>query len=262
MALNDLSYSPLIYTIFSVVIVSLISFIGILMLAIQKKLLNKILIFLVSFAVGALIGDAFIHLLPEAIEEGIEPFTFGKNALIGIIIFFLLEKFMRWHHRHVFDHKEEHAHKHQYVQPYVWMNLFGDGLHNFIDGMIIAGSYLISLPLGLASTIAVVIHEGAQEIGDFAVLIKGGLSQGRALFYNFLSALTALIGGLAIFLIGTNVENLESFLIPFTFAGFIYIALGSLIPELHHEDTFKKLIAQLAGMLLGVGIMASLLYVG
>lgn len=250
----------LIYTLASVVIVSLVSFFGIVLLSLKKDFLERIMLFLVSFAIGALIGDAFLHLGPEAIEEGIAPLMFGVYALVGIITFFVIEKFLRWHHRHVFEHREERHHHHE-IQPYVWMNLLGDGVHNFIDGMVIGGSYLISIPLGITTTLAVVIHEGAQELGDFAVLIKGGLSRARALFYNFLSAITAIIGGLLTLFIGSRIESISLFLVPFTFAGFVYIALATLIPELHHEDTLKKLVVQVLGIILGVGVMALLLLV-
>lgn len=250
------------YTMISVVVVSLVSFIGLWMLSLKQNVLEKMLLFLVSFAVGALLGDAFLHLLPKALHEGAEPVEFGAYALAGTIIFFLIEKFLRWHHRHIFNNIDDtahHEHHHAYIKPYVWMNLVGDGIHNFIDGMVIGGSYLISMPLGITTTLAVVIHEGAQEMGDFAVLMKGGLSRSKALFYNFLSSITAIIGGILTFVIGTRTENVASFLIPFTFAGFIYIATATLIPELHHEDTPEKLRAQVVGILLGVAIMTLLL---
>ena len=247
------------YTLASVAIVSLISFIGIFLISMKKDFLQRILLFLVSFAVGALIGDAFIHLLPESLEAGITPIAFGSYALIGIIVFFVIEKFLRWQHRHLFVHPEDRHHKHKLIQPFVWMNLIGDGVHNFIDGIIIAGSYLVSIPLGITTTLAVLFHEGAQEIGDFAILIKGGLSRSKALFYNFLSALTAIVGGVLTLLIGVRVANLSAFLVPFTFAGFVYIAMATLIPELHHEDTPNKLVMQVLGIVLGVLVMAALL---
>lgn len=247
------------YTVGSLVIVSLVSFVSILFLSFRKEFLQKLLLFFVSFAVGALIGDAFLHILPEAIENT-DPATFSFYAVIGVVVFFLIEKFLRWHHRHLFEHKEERNHHHAYVEPYVWMNLFGDGIHNFIDGVIVAGSYLISIPLGITTTLAVIFHEGAQELGDFAVLIKGGLSRGRALFYNFLSAVTAVIGGVVTLGFGSRVQELPHYLLPFTFAGFLYISMASLIPELHHEDNLKQLVVQLWGILCGVAIMWVLLF--
>jgi zinc and cadmium transporter len=138
------------------------------------------------------------------------------------------------------------------------MNLFGDGMHNFVDGMVIAGSYMVSIPLGMTTTLAVIAHEGAQELGDFAVLIKGGLTRRKALWFNFLSAVAAILGGLITIFISTQIENLASFLLPFTFAGFLYIALGTLIPELHQETLPRQLLAQAVGILMGIGLMALL----
>ncbi|MFQ5474217.1 MAG: ZIP family metal transporter [Candidatus Nanoarchaeia archaeon] len=247
------------YTLGSVILVSLVSFIGILFISMRKKFLEKILLLLVSFAVGALVGDAFIHLLPKAIEEGAEPSTFGAYALVGFMTFFVIEKVLRWQHRHLFS-SHDHNMK-SYTQPYVWMNLFGDGIHNFIDGAIIAGSYMISIPLGITTTVAVLLHEGAQEMGDFAVLVKGGLSKMKALFFNFLSSLTAIVGALLTLMTGEGIDSLSSFLVPFTFAGFIYIALANLIPELHHEEKPSQLVLQIIGVSAGIFVMAALLMI-
>lgn len=243
------------YTLVSVFIVSFVSFMGIFILSLQKTLLQRMLLFLVSFAIGALLADPFLHILPKALEEGYDPLFFGAVAVVGIFIFFIIDKFLRWRHRHVLGHHKKHD-----VKPYVWLNLFGDGIHNFIDGALIAGSYLVSIPLGITTTLAVIFHEGAQELGDFAVLISGGLSRAKALFYNFLSALTAIFGGVLTLLLKTRIDTLETFLIPFTFAGFLYIALGTLLPELHHEETPKKLAIQTLGIALGIGVMAVLLF--
>ena len=253
-----MAFEAPIYTIISVILVSLVSFAGVLLLSFRRSFLNRILLFLVSFAVGALLGDAFIHLLPKSIEQT-EPLLFGLYTLAGLIIFFGIEKFLRWQHRHIFQHKNYHENRHQFVKSYVWINLFGDGIHNFIDGMIIAGSYLVSIPLGMATTLAVIFHESAQEIGDFAVLIKGGLSRGKALFFNFLSAVAAVAGGVITLLIGSGTESFIIFLIPFTFAGFLYLALATLMPELHYEDRPSQLLVQLIGIMLGIGVMALLL---
>jgi zinc and cadmium transporter len=254
-----MAYDVWLYTLVSVIGVSVLSFSGLLFLTLQKNFLEKIMLFLVSFSVGALLGDAFLHIFPGAIEAGALPLAFGMSALVGFLIFFVIEKFLRWHHRHLFEHVEDDHHAHTLTKPYVWMNLLGDGVHNFIDGMIIAGSYLVSVPLGITTTLAVVFHEGAQEIGDFAILIKGGLSHSKALFYNFLSALAAIVGGVLTLIVGSRVAGVTQFLVPFTFAGFTYIAMATLIPELHHEDTFKKLIVQVVGIILGVAVMAALL---
>lgn len=207
---------------------------------------------LVSFSAGALLGDSFIHLIPQISETT----GFGLNAavslLAGIMIFFILEKFIQWRHCHVPTSK---SHPH----PFAYMNLIGDGLHNFIDGMLIAASYIVSIPLGIATTLAVIFHEIPQEIGEFGVLISGGFSRLKALFFNFLSALTAVVGAIVILIIGTRVQGITEFLIPFTAGGFIYIAGSDLIPEMHKENKIGKSLLQLVGLAAGMGIMAALI---
>ncbi|MBI5179868.1 MAG: ZIP family metal transporter, partial [Nitrospirae bacterium] len=155
------------YTIGSVVLVSAISFVGILSLLFDRERLNKMLLFLVSFAVGGLFGDAFIHLLPESFEKLGAKLTTSLFIILGILLFFVLEKFIRWRHCHI-PTSEEHPH------PLVTMNLIGDSVHNFIDGMLIGASYIVNIPIGITTTIAIILHEIPQEIGDFGVLVHGG----------------------------------------------------------------------------------------
>lgn len=241
-----------IYSLASVLIVSLISFVGLLTLTIKADKLKKILLYMVSFSAGALFGDAFIHLLPEAVEE----IGFGLNisiyVLLGIGFFFIIEKFIHWRHCHI-PSSEEHVH------PFAMMNLFGDGVHNFIDGLIIAASYLVSIPVGIATTLAVILHEIPSEIGDFGVLLHGGFSKGKALFYNFVTALAAVLGAIVSLSISSYVENITVFLIPFAAGGFIYIAGSDLIPELHKEVKVKKSLLQFIAIVLGVSVMLLLL---
>ena len=242
-----------IYSLASVLIVSLISFVGLLTLTIKADKLKKILLYMVSFSAGALFGDAFIHLLPEAVEE----IGFGLNisiyVLLGIGFFFIIEKFIHWRHCHI-PSSEEHVH------PFAMMNLFGDGVHNFIDGLIIAASYLVSIPVGIATTLAVILHEIPSEIGDFGVLLHGGFSKGKALFYNFVTALAAVLGAIVSLSISSYVENITVFLIPFAAGGFIYIAGSDLIPELHKEVEVKKSLLQFVAIVLGVLVMFLLLF--
>lgn len=240
------------YTILSVIIVSLISLIGVFTLAIKEENLKKILFMLVSFSAGALLGDSFMHLIPQISETTGFGFNAAISLLAGIMIFFILEKFIQWRHCHVPTSK---SHPH----PFAYMNIIGDGLHNFIDGMLIAASYIVSIPLGIATTLAVVFHEIPQEIGEFGVLIHGGFSRAKALFFNLLSALTAVVGAVAILLIGTKVQGVTDFLIPFTAGGFIYIAGSDLIPEMHKESKIGKSLLQLVGLAAGMGIMAALI---
>ena len=232
----------------SVFIISLISLIGIFTLLIKENKIKKILLFLVSFSTGALFGGAFIHLLPEAVEE----FGFGLEisvyVILGILLFFILEKFLHWRHCHVPTSKK-HPH------PMAVTNIVGDGLHNLIDGLVIGGAYMAGFSVGFATTIAVVLHEVPQEIGDFVVLLHAGLSKTKALFFNFLSALMAVIGVIISLSIGAKIGNYSLVLLPLTAGGFIYIAGSDLIPELHKENIPSKSFIQFMFIVLGVSVM-------
>jgi len=236
------------YSFVSVCIVSLISLVGILTFSLRRETLRSILLYLVSFSAGGLFGDAFIHLIPEAVEEG----GFGLNTsiyiLLGIIFSFIVEKFLQWRHCHI-PTSGEHPH------PFAHMNLFGDAVHNFIDGLIIAGSYIVSPSLGVATTLAVVFHEIPQEIGDFGVLIYGGFKKSRALLFNFLSALTAIFGAFTSLGLSLYMKGFISFLVPFAAGQFIYIAGSDLIPELQKEYEFSKSVLQLVAFILGTLIL-------
>lgn len=243
------------YTLTSVIIVSLISLVGVLTLFFNEKILRKILIFLVSFAAGALLGDVFLHLLPEVFIETNAVFQYSVFILLGIILFFLLENIIRWQHCHDLA-CEEHPH------PFGYNVLVGDGLHNFIDGVIIAGSFLVSIPLGIATSLAVIFHEIPQEFGDFAILIQAGFTRKKALFFNFLSALFALLGAIVALIIQSRMEYLSLFIISFTIGGFIYIATADLIPELHRKTaTARNILYELLFFILGLVVMALLLLV-
>lgn len=241
------------YIFLSVIIVSLLSFIGALSLALKPEKLKRITIFFVSLSAGTLLGDSFIHLLPEMVKEKNYSPSVWLWVLGGIIIFFILEKIICWRHCHI-PTSAEHPHH------LGLMNLIGDGLHNFIDGLVIAGSFLTAPSLGIATTLAVVAHEIPQEIGDFGVLIHAGYSRAKALFFNFFSALLAVFGALIALLAGPQIENFSSFIIPFTAGGFIYIATADLIPELKKELRPWQSLSQLLSILLGLGIMIGLRY--
>ena len=237
------------YTIASVFLVSLISFIGVVSLALTKERLSRVLFLMVAFAVGALFGDAFIHLLPESFERLGAGVSTSLLVILGIVIFFVLEKFIHWRHCHI-PVSRQHSH------PLVAMNLIGDGIHNLIDGILIAASYLASIPIGIATTAAVILHEIPQEIGDFGVLIHGGLSIRKALLYNFLTGLIAVVGALIPLILGESSNHMTTFFLPITAGGFIYIAGSDLIPELKHDARIKTSLGQFISILLGVGIMA------
>lgn len=244
--------SQWIYALFSVLAVSLVSLIGVFTLGFQTDKLKKWLLYLVSFAAGALLGDSFLHLLPEAIEEGIDPFTVSVFALLGIVLFFILEKVIFWRHCHV-PTSESHPH------PLGKINLIGDGLHNFIDGVIIGASFLVSVPLGVTTTLAVLLHEIPQEIGDFSILLHAGYTKKKALLFNFFSACIAVLGTVLVLSLGDSVEALADALVPLTIVGFIYIAAADLLPEIHRESNPRKSFLQLFFFVLGIALMALLL---
>lgn len=242
------------YTLLSVFLVSLISLVGIVTLAMDEKRLKRALLFLVSFAVGGLFGDVFIHILPEAFEKAASSLRVSFGVMAGILVFFILEKFIYWRHCHsgVCD---------MHNKPVVWLNLIGDAFHNFIDGIIIGASYTVSFPIGLTTTLAVILHEIPQEIGDYGILVNGGLSRFRALVMNFLCALVAVLGAVAALLLGPYIKDFTDYALPLTAGGFIYLAGSDLIPELHREVRFSRSVFQLLSIILGVAVMALLLLI-
>jgi len=240
------------YSLGSVFLVSLVSLIGIFTISIKLENLKKILIYLVSFSAGALLGGAFIHLIPEITESMGFGMEVSMAILLGILFSFVLEKVVRWRHCHDPDCSEHRS--------LAYMNLVGDAVHNFMDGIIIAAAYLVSIPVGIATTIAVLFHEIPQEIGDFGVLLYAGFSKKKVLLFNFLSALTAVLGALMMLLLSTVVEGAVSFLVPFAAGMFIYIAGSDLIPELHKEREPKKSVFQFIAFVLGILVMASLMF--
>lgn len=247
----------------SVLIVSLVSFVGVLTLSLRRQVVDRLLLLFVSLSAGTLFGGAFLHLLPEAVET--EGFTLQVSLLIlaGVLLFFILEKFIHWHHCHTmgFDTAglEKHTHKHS-KQHIGILNLLGDGLHNLLDGLIIAGSYLVSVPVGIATTLAVIIHEVPQEIADFGILLYAGWSHKKALFLNFLSAAVAILGTVLGLLLGSKGEWFAQMIIPIAAGGFVYIAGANLIPELHKQCDLKSSIWHIVVFILGIGLMFGLLF--
>ncbi len=239
-------------TLGAVATVSALSLVGVVTLVIRPRTLERALHALIAFAAGALLGDAFIHLLPEIAESkaGFD-LTASFALLSGVIAFFVLEKVLHWHHAHL--PREEHVH------PVAVTNLVGDGLHNFVDGSIVAASFLASTQLGIATSLAVVLHEIPQELGDFAILVRAGLKPRRALALNLVSALTAFIGAVITLAVASSIEGVERVLVPVTAGAFVYIASTDLLPELHKEPEVGRSFVQLVSVLAGVGVMALLL---
>lgn len=241
------------YAFIGVMIVSLISLVGVFSLSFKEDVLKKYINFFISLAIGALLGDAFIHIIPESINSSIGGEMAGILIISGVLLFFVIEKFVHWHH-HGEDKNEEHIH------PVGKLILFTDGFHNLIDGAIIGASFLLSPHIGIATTIAVVLHEIPQEIGDFAVLIHSGYSKRRALWLNFISALTAVLGLAIVIIFGNVIDNIAVWFIPVAAGGFIYIAVADLIPELHKTRNIKHSIIQMLIIVSGIVSMIALTF--
>lgn len=243
---------PWLPTLVAVVLVSVMSLVGIMAFSANIEKLRRSLLYLVSFAAGAMLGDAFLHLLPEVVEDASSIERVAAMILGGIVIFFVLEKVLFWRHCHL-PTTEQHRH------PVGAMNLVSDGVHNFLDGVIIAGSFLVDVQLGIATTIAVLLHEIPQEIGDFGILLHAGYTKKKALFFNFLTACLAIVGAIFTLVIGERVDAAVQVVLPLTLGGFIYIAAADLIPEIHREEHTGRSFTQFLAFMVGIGVMALLL---
>jgi zinc and cadmium transporter len=236
------------YIILATVVISLIAFIGALTLFFEEKILSKILLYLVALAAGGLLGGAFLHLLPEAVERVGAELNLFIYLLLGFFVFFILEQYLLWHHHHEIKHLK-------LKKPMTYLILISDAIHNFIDGLVIAASFVINIPLGIATSIAIALHEIPQEIGDFGVLVYGGFSRGKALLFNFFSALTAILGGIVGFFLAGGIGGAIIYLLPFAAGNFIYIAVSDLIPELRKEAAKRKSLGYLLVFLIGILLM-------
>lgn len=241
------------YSLLSVVGISLLSLVGIALFLAEERFTKRIVQYLVSFSTGALFGDVFLHIFPEISSEG--GFALWQSFLIlgGILFSFSIEKFIHWHHCHHMP-SEDHYH------PVGTMTLIADGLHNIVDGVLITGSFLVDTRLGIATTIAVALHELPQEIGDYALLIYSGYTRKSALFWNFLSGLTAVIGAVVTLFAAGAVDHFVEIILPLAAGNLLYIAGSDLIPELHKHTQVKQGVLQLVGILLGILTMYALLF--
>lgn len=239
---------PWIPALASVIVISLISFVGLFTLSLSENTLKRLMFILISFAAGTLLGDTFLHIFPEITEEVGFSLPVGLYILGAMLLFYLLENVIHWHHYHHISEEDKH--------PVGLLNLVGDGFHNLIDGIIIGAAYLVDIRLGVATTLAVAFHEIPQEIGDFAILIHSGFSKTRALVLNFISALVALVGVSLAMWFSQLVEGALPLLLAFTAGGFIYIATVDLIPELHKEVRIGKSALQIVFLIAGIALMA------
>ncbi len=242
----------LLLIILATFLITLCVWVAVLFMFFKKEVLDKILIFLVSLSAGALMGGAFLHLLPEASEAMSTDSLFGV-FLISFIIFFLIEKILHWRHCHKSDCQ---------IHTFGYMNLVGDSIHNFIDGLVIASVFMIDVKLGIATTLAVAIHEIPQEIGDYGVLIYAGFKRKMALILNYAVALTVVLGGIVGYLLFSSLESFLPFLMPFAAGGFVYIAASDLMPEIRKESNLKKSILSFFIFILGIAIMYLVKFIG
>jgi len=258
-----------IYALSSAFITGLVSLVGVFFLSVNKTFLKKIIFVLVALSVGALFGDVLIHIIPALFEEvshghgdGGHPLDIPVYIFAGFLVFFILEKFLRWKHTHGMAEEDcdDCTVEEENVSHIGHLNIFSDAIHNLIDGFLIGASYLVSIEVGVATTLAVFLHEIPQEIGDFGLLIHAGYSRGKALFFNALSAAISIIGVVLALIIGSGFENFTNIALAFTAGGFIYIAGSDLVPELHKVTEVQKTFIQFLGVVLGFLLMLLLVF--
>jgi zinc and cadmium transporter len=235
----------LLWIVGSGLLMSAIALVGSVTLLLSARALERILSPLVAFAAGSLLGGAFFHMIPVGLGSGLDEITVYGLILAGFAVFFGLEQFLHWHH----CHRADTACK----KPLTYLILIGDGLHNFLGGLAVAGTFLIDIRLGIVTWLAAAAHEVPQELGDFGVLVHGGWERRQALRYNVLSALTFLVGGLVAY--GASFRLDVSFLVPFAAGNFIYIGASDLIPEVKAHADLGVNIAHFAAFATGVGLM-------
>lgn len=236
----------LLYALIASTIVSLISLVGVFALLIKDDLLKKIIIYLVAFAAGGLIGGAFLDVIPEAAEYVKDVTQLFLYVVLGYLLFFILEKYLHWRHCHVAECQ---------VHRFTYLNIIGDIIHNFSDGLIIGAVFLVNIKVGIAATLAIIFHEIPHELGNFSVLVYGGFSKLKALFFNFLSSLFAIAGTIAGYYLASRINGFTSILLPAAAGGFIYIASCDLIPELHKEEDGKKSALIMVTFTIGIILM-------
>lgn len=243
--------STLEYILLFTFIGSIGALIGGVILLSKEKLALKISHFLASFAAGTLLGTAFFDLLPEAADSakqhGTDIFLW---TLVGIIIFFLIERFIHWFHHH--DEFHDEPHEKSSTLPLI---IIGDTVHNFLDGIVIAATFLVSIPLGIATTFAVFAHEIPQEIGDFGLMLHKGLKKKKIILINIFSAAAAFAGALMTYLLGNILEPYIAVFLAITAGFFIYIASSDLIPEIHHEKRKGFAIIETVLLIIGIAII-------
>jgi zinc and cadmium transporter len=233
----------LLQILLATLLISLISLVGVITFFVREKSLEKNLFLLISLSIGALMGGAFLHLIPEALEARDNVFSF---VIVGFLSFFIIEKLFHWRHCHK---------SHCKVHSFAYINLLGDMIHNFIDGVIIAAAFLTGSLTGIISVFAIALHEIPQELGDFGVLVYAGFSKKKALLFNFLTALTALLGAIMGYFLLNSIENLMPYVLSIAAGGFIYIAASDLLPEVRKLESIKHTLLNFLMIILGISLM-------
>ena len=263
-----------------IIIVGSLSLIGVFMISIKEETLDRILFILIAFATGTILASALFDLIPESLHH-LEELNAGGAAIaenslfilviFGFVMFFIIERFIYWFHGHAHEKENQlvcytgidegggmSIHRGDNIKSFALLNLIGDGLHNFLDGIIIMVAFLSGTRNGVIVTLAVLFHEFPQEIGDFGILIYGGFSKKKALFFNFCSGMIALLGGLLAFVLSDKLEIFNFFFLAFSGGGFLYIASTELMPELLKQKDLKKSIIQALIFLCGLILIMSL----
>jgi len=263
-----------------IIIIGSLSLLGAVMISIREKTLDKILFILIAFATGTILASALFDLIPESLhhleELNAEGATITESSLFifvifGFVMFFIIERFIYWFHGHAHEKDDQlvcyagiddgggmSINRGNKIKSFALLNLIGDGLHNFLDGVIIMVAFMSGTRNGIIVTLAVLFHEFPQEIGDFGILIYGGFSKKKALFFNFLSGMVALLGGLLAFVLSDVLELFNFFFLAFSGGGFLYIASAELMPELLKQEDLKKSIIQALIFLSGLLLIMSL----
>lgn len=224
---------------------SIVSFSGVFLVMIAESFVKTFAHRLLGFAIGALLGVAFFDIIPEAIGSLAVDIVF-RYVIIGIIIFFTLEKFFRWYHSQAEDWK---------IQPYAYLIFLGGVIHNFIDGVALALSFFVSPALGVATASAILFHEIPHGIADFSALVRGGYTRARAAMYSFIVSITTVLGALVTYVFGSFLLPVLPYLLAIIAGNFLYLALSDLVPETHEESNISHFASQVVLMAAGVAIM-------
>lgn len=233
------------YILLATFLDGLVALVGALFLGFSKKRLKDIIFVLVAFSAGALLAGGLMHLLAESLDVLEENLAF-VILFAGFSVFFIMEKFFYWHHCHegVCD-----------IHPYTSLILIGDGIHNIIDGLVIAASFMVSLEFGIITTALIITHEIPQELGNFGILVYGGFNVKKALLLNLLAQLTCVLGGIIGYVL-SGVQGFVPYILPFAAGGFLYISASDLIPELHKEVNRRRSVLSFIFFLAGISFMA------